>query len=316
MDQDSEKFKTALMRDDLFLLRKVKKSDKHNHGIYGITCEDLLEITGGKFKKRTKKLWGLFGFGLYLRKLRPYTTTREIYEKILEKMIITAINDGVRLLESSMDINFLKFYGYNIKPFLDFIITLKTRYKNSIQFRPELGINRPPKFQVVEKYYYPLVDSGVFDSIDTYGKETNAYDDYLIPLYRYAKKKGLKTKIHTGEMLGPKAIEKTILKLDIDEIQHGIHAAKSNKTMRLIRDKNITLNVCPSSNVALRVVKSLKAHPVRQLVDSGINVTINTDDLAIFHSTVSNEYWQLYKEKVLSIEELNRIREWGLSILS
>ena len=82
-----------------------------------------------------------------------------------------------------------------------------------------------------------------------------------------------------------------------------------------ISDNNIMLNVCPSSNVALCRAESIKKHPIRKLFDHGIKVTINTDDLMIFGQSVSDEYMNLYRESVFSPDELETIRQNGLSVV-
>ncbi|HLF65807.1 MAG TPA: hypothetical protein VI603_18745, partial [Saprospiraceae bacterium] len=68
------------------------------------------------------------------------------------------------------------------------------------------------------------------------------------------------------------------------------------------------LNVCPTSNLRLARVSEMSAHPVRALLDAGIQVTINSDDLLVFDQTVSEEYLNLYNAGVLSAAELDEIR--------
>ena len=97
------------------------------------------------------------------------------------------------------------------------------------------------------------------------------------------------------------------------EIHHGINACTSKDTMRFLADNHIQLNVCPSSNVMMGLVKDYKNHPIKILVENGVTVTINTDDLLIFDSTIENEYLLLYRAGTLSAEQLDEIRRIGLS---
>ena len=82
--------------------------------------------------------------------------------------------------------------------------------------------------------------------------------------------------------------------------------------MRFLADNHIQLNVCPSSNVMLGYVKDYREHPIRILADNGVRVTINTDDLLIFDSSIENEYLQLYCAGTLSVGQLDEIRRVGL----
>lgn len=82
--------------------------------------------------------------------------------------------------------------------------------------------------------------------------------------------------------------------------------------MNWLSKNKIQLNVCPTSNVMLRVVESYSVHPIRKLYDNGIPVTINTDDMLIFNQSVSQEYLNLFKSGLMNAEELDNIRETGL----
>nr|MCR5187953.1 adenosine deaminase [Treponema sp.] len=79
-----------------------------------------------------------------------------------------------------------------------------------------------------------------------------------------------------------------------------------------LADRKITLNVCPTSNIMLGYAKSYAEHPIKILVENGVPVTINTDDLLIFDSSVDQEYLRLYEAGTLTAEQLDVIRCRGL----
>jgi adenosine deaminase len=160
----------------------------------------------------------------------------------------------------------------------------------------------------VYAYADKCMQSGVFYGIDIYGKEAN---QNLIPfkeLFEIAKKSNIKTKAHIGEFSDYKSIEDTITLLNPDELQHGINAVQSEKTMDLILERNIRLNICPQSNISLGAVSNFKKHPIRQLFDKGIKITVNTDDLILFDATVSDELYNLYTKNIFTFDELEIIR--------
>ncbi|MBN1969720.1 MAG: hypothetical protein JXR48_07830 [Candidatus Delongbacteria bacterium] len=119
-------------------------------------------------------------------------------------------------------------------------------------------------------------------------------------------------KVHVGEFGVASDIVEVIDLLELDEIHHGIAAVNSKKCMNFIRENRIILNICPMSNIMLQRVKNYSSHPTRKLYDARINVTINTDDLTIFNAIISDEYINLYRNDVFSIDELNQIRIGGL----
>jgi adenosine deaminase len=72
------------------------------------------------------------------------------------------------------------------------------------------------------------------------------------------------------------------------------------------------LNITPTSNVKLGRVQELKTHPIGELYRSGVDVTLNSDDILIFDSDISKEYLRLYDAETLTADELDDIRLNGL----
>ncbi len=83
--------------------------------------------------------------------------------------------------------------------------------------------------------------------------------------------------------------------------------------MRFLADNRIQLNICPSSNVKLGYAGGYEDHPIKLLYENGVRVTINTDDLLIFDSSIENEYRLLFQSGALTVDQLNEIRENGLN---
>lgn len=100
--------------------------------------------------------------------------------------------------------------------------------------------------------------------------------------------------------------------LELDEVQHGIAAVNSPEVIQFLIDNHIRLNITPTSNIKLGRVQELKIHPIRELYYSGVDVTLNSDDILIFDSDISKEYLRLYDAETLTAEELDDIRLNGL----
>ena len=122
--------------------------------------------------------------------------------------------------------------------------------------------------------------------------------------------------MHVGESGSAEDVMRAVELLGLDEVHHGIGAAASKEVMRFLADNKIQLNVCPSSNVMLGYAESYEKHPIKALYENGVKVTINTDDLLLFDSSIENEYLLLYKAGALNPEQLNDIRMQGLSSAS
>src|SRR5439155_26739578 len=108
-------------------------------------------------------------------------------------------------------------------------------------------------------------------------------------VFAFSRKQGLRLRGHAGETCGPESVWKA-LEIGAERIGHGISAVRDPQLMRELRDRDVPLEICISSNVALGVVPSLEAHPVRKLYDTGVPVILNSDDPAMFHTTLTQEY--------------------------
>ena len=105
-----------------------------------------------------------------------------------------------------------------------------------------------------------------------------------------ARAAGLHSVPHAGETTGPETIWDALTTLHAERIEHGIAAVHDQRLLAHLAEHRITLDVCPTSNVALRVVPDLDQHPIRELVAAGVNVTVNTDDPPMFDTDLNTEY--------------------------
>ena len=105
-----------------------------------------------------------------------------------------------------------------------------------------------------------------------------------------ARAVGLGSVPHAGETTGPSTVWDAIETLGAQRIEHGISAAQDEDLMAYLAENDITLDVCPSSNVALKVVDDLASHPLPTLVAAGVPVSIGTDDPPMFGTTLNREY--------------------------
>ena len=96
--------------------------------------------------------------------------------------------------------------------------------------------------------------------------------------------------IHAGEDAGPDNIWQAIEDLGAQRIGHGIRCVDDPKLMTYLREKQICLEICPTSNWVTQAVPSLEKHPLPTILRAGIPVSINTDDPGVFGTTLPEEY--------------------------
>jgi aminodeoxyfutalosine deaminase len=110
------------------------------------------------------------------------------------------------------------------------------------------------------------------------------------PYFDQARAAGLRSVPHAGETTGPETIWDALRELGAERIGHGIAAALDPELLTHLAERRIPLEVCPTSNVRTRAVASIEEHPLRQLVEAGALVTINSDDPPMFGTTLNDEY--------------------------
>jgi aminodeoxyfutalosine deaminase len=105
-----------------------------------------------------------------------------------------------------------------------------------------------------------------------------------------ARAAGLHSVPHAGESMGPESVWDALDSLGAERIEHGIGAVADQRRLEHLAEHQIALDICLTSNIALRHVSDLDHHPIRELVDAGVTVTINTDDPPMVGTDLNTEY--------------------------
>jgi len=105
-----------------------------------------------------------------------------------------------------------------------------------------------------------------------------------------ARAAGLPAVPHAGETAGAESVRGAIRTLKAQRIGHGVRCLEDPGLVAELRDRQIPLEVCPTSNVCLGVAPSLAEHPLPRLLDEDLYVTINSDDPSMFNTTLTDEY--------------------------
>jgi len=149
-------------------------------------------------------------------------------------------------------------------------------------------------------------------AVDLAGNEHAFPASLFVEHFEKVKAAGLKITVHAGEAAEENSIWDAIHLLHADRIGHGIAAYKSPRLMAYLAEHNIGLENCLLSNYQTGTWTNIASHPIKQFLDAGISVSLNTDDPGVSNNTLESEY-ELAKHVVgLSDVELNTLRQNSL----
>jgi aminodeoxyfutalosine deaminase len=121
------------------------------------------------------------------------------------------------------------------------------------------------------------------------GTEAGYPPEPFAPWFERAIAAGLHSAPHAGETAGPESIWGALRALGAERLGHGVRAVDDSKLVDYLVERGICLELCPTSNVALGVYRTLDEHPLARLYAAGVKVTVSTDTPAIFGTTLCGE---------------------------
>ena len=306
-------FIDALTRDDLDAIRRCPKADLHNHAYLGGCRRYLLERTGHHIAPLDHKLGSMHEMHAWVAAhIKPLLKGGKGRRLAYEAALVLARDDGVTRIEVGDDVSAIAGALVTAAELTQSICEVLRAIAPQIEWIPLVGMMRDTPVADLTRLLDPFLELGCYRTLDLYGDEFSQPIENFRAIYRRAKASGLRLKAHVGEWGTADDVWRAVDVLELDEVQHGIAAATSPTIMRKLADHGIRLNVCPTSNVLLGRVESLATHPIRQLYDAGVKVTVNTDDALVFGRSVSEEFLGLYRAGVFTAAELDVIRLNGL----
>ncbi|NYT95126.1 adenosine deaminase [Salinispora sp. H7-4] len=122
------------------------------------------------------------------------------------------------------------------------------------------------------------------------GPEVGVPRPQFKPYFDQARAAGLRSVPHAGETTGARTIWDALRDLGAERLGHGISAVEDPELLAFLAERQLALEVCPTSNVRTRAVARIEEHPLPRLVEAGLLVTINSDDPPMFGTTLNDEY--------------------------
>jgi len=270
----------------------MKLAELHLHLEGSVEPETLLELEPGLTREEIARATSYTDFAGFIqsyiwvnRKLR----TPQDYALIARRLFARLTAEGVVYAEVNVSTGMILWKEQNFAAIFDAIqreallSPLKVRWIFDAVRQFGVDAARPVFDLAAERVKDGVVAIGIG------GSEAGGPARWYADLFKQARDRGLHLHAHAGETTGATSIWEA-LGIGAERIGHGIRAVDDPALMAHLKEKNIPLEICITSNVRTGVVASLKDHPVRKLHDAGVPIIINTDDPALFECTLTSEF--------------------------
>ncbi len=304
----------------VYAIKALPKAEHHVHLLGSIRPETLMNaITETDMKSPYNSIEDIekaFEFQNFAHFISVYKQTIDLisdekyFEPMAYELLQSSKENNVKYVEMSFSAPDHTLSG------LDFDLMMKAIRKGIQRGQKEFSVKADIRIDLVRSYGFDCAmetldsiennPSGIV-SIDIGGSEKEYPPEPYAKVYDRARKMGLRTVAHAGEASGPHSIWGAVKHLGVDRIGHGVTAIHDESLMIYLKEKGVTIEACPVSNVRTRVVNSLKEHPIRQFFDRGLSLTVNSDDPTFFGTDMNNEYTQLHEVLGFTFQELFQI---------
>lgn len=227
--------------------------------------------------------------------LRLFYRSPEVIHRVTREAVEDAANDNVLYLELRFTpVALSRAERFPLGDVMDWVCESanKAACEFKIMVRLIASVNRHESVELAEQVAWLAADRknrGVV-GLDLAGNEAEFRAEPFLGVFKEAHQAGLKLTVHAGEWAGAANVREALEVVNADRIGHGVRVLEDPATVSLARERGTPFEVCITSNFQTGVVKSLQAHPMMQMIESGLNVTLCTDDPSISQITLSDEY--------------------------
>lgn len=246
-----------------------------------------------------------------LRHALAWFTSPERYFEAARTLFARHVEQNVRYVETSFHLPMAGVIGV---PAQEILAAIRAAVPAGLEVKIFAGMSRTDYQGALQAVIDGLVDWEGLAGVDLHGDEKLPTEPWTARVWATLRAAGKVTKAHAGEFDGANRVRESITELGVRRIQHGVRAIEDPTVLALARDEGVTFDLCPVSNVRLRVVPSLAEHPLRSLMQWGIRCTVSTDDPLVFGNTLEGEYVALARHAGFTPAELARLAKAGWEV--
>jgi adenosine deaminase len=241
----------------------------------------------------------------------PWFTSAERYHEAARVMFEKHVAQNVKYVETSFH---LPITGFINVPGEEIIAAIKSAVPKGLEVRVFAGMLRSDINGTLRPVIDQLHQWNDLAGVDLHGLETMRTEPGTAEIWARVRAAGKETKCHAGEFDGAGRVREAIEQLGVLRIQHGVRAIEDPEVMKLAADRGVTFDICPISNVGLKVVSEMADHPLRRLMEAGIRCTISTDDPLSLANSLNEEYLAISHSLAFTRKELARLARNGFEV--
>jgi adenosine deaminase len=238
-------------------------------------------------------------------------TSAERYYEACRVMFSKHVAQNVRYVETSFHLPVAKFISV---PGPEIIAAIRAAVPAGLEVRIFAGMLRSDIAGDLRPTIDQLHTWDGLAGVDLHGFEQMPTQPDTTAIWARLRAAGKVTKCHAGEFDGAARVREAIELLGVNRVQHGVRAIEDPAVVRLAVERGVTFDVCPISNVGLKVVPSLREHPIRRLMQAGVRCTVSTDDPLCFANSLTEEYMALALELGFTRAELAQVARNGWEV--
>lgn len=296
----------------------LPKAELHLHLEGAIEPETVLELAHNHGQQiDPEELRKLFhytdftGFLMCFRGITQHLQTPEDYELITYRLMERLRKDNVLHAEVYVSVGVILLWGRNWEDIFEGLERGRQRGERDFGVSLYWIADAVRHFgaescQAVVDRAARLVDRNVI-GFGIGGDERRAGPELFRDVYASAARHGLRLTCHAGETVGPESVWGAVRELKAERIGHGLTSHQDAELMKHLRDEQIPVEVSVTSNVRTGCCESFERHPIRQFFDEQLLVTLNTDDPALFATTLGREYQVAQDRYAFTNDELKQL---------
>lgn len=250
------------------------------------------------------------GFMLAFKSVTERLRTAEDYELITYRLMQKLRQQNIMHAEVYVSVGVIRWRGQDFEPIFEGMERGRERGQR------DFGVSLLWIFDAV-RHFGPEAAAEVFDLAARYvdrnvvgigigGDERRGPAEWFRDLYKKAADQGLRLTAHAGETTGPESVW-SALNIGVERIGHGLSIAQDPELVEVLAHKQVPVEICLSSNLRTGVCAGFSEHPVKSFFDEGLMVTLNTDDPAMFQTSLNREYQIAMEQFGFSREQLREI---------